>query len=333
MLAALYELTKPLLFRVDPETAHERAVELLRTAPQIPGMLSALRRLAAAPDRPTTLAGLKLRNPLGLAAGFDKNAELIPSLAALGFGFLEVGTLTWHPQPGNPRPRLFRYPERRALVNRLGFNNIGVANAARHLERLTDRPVPIGINVGKSAKTSLDDAPAEYALSLERLCRLGDYFTLNISSPNTADLRKLHEPARLAQLFDAIATVRDKHKLDAPIFLKVSPDAEDADLVTVATAAKARGFGLIATNTTVKREGELAQLEAGGLSGAPLAARALAVTKLLRETVGREVPLIAAGGIDSKAALDERLAAGADAAQIYTAFIFGGPTIVKQLLG
>lgn len=332
MLARLYELTKPVLFKVDPETAHERAVELLRTAPQLPGGLALLGRLAKAPDRPTVLAGIKLKNPIGLAAGFDKNAELVPAIAALGFGYVEVGTLTWHAQPGNPRPRLFRYPEKQALVNRLGFNNIGVANAARHLERLRDRPIPIGINIGKSAKTSLEDAPAEYALSLERVADLGDYFTLNISSPNTADLRKLHEPARLAVLFDAIEGVRQKRKIDAPIFLKVSPDAENEDLVTVALAAKARGFGLIATNTTIKREGELASLEAGGLSGAPLRDRAGAVAKLLRETVGKGVPLIAAGGIDSKAEVAARLAAGADALQIYTAFVYGGPTIVSHLL-
>ncbi len=333
MLSALYELTKPLLFRVDPETAHERAVELLRNAPQLPGALRVLRALAAAPSRPTTLAGIPLRNPVGLAAGFDKNAELVPAIAALGFGFVEVGTLTWHAQPGNPRPRLFRYPEHRALVNRLGFNNIGVASGARHLERLRDRPIPIGINLGKSAKTPLEEAAAEYALSLERVVGLGDYYALNISSPNTADLRKLHEPERLLQLFDSISGVRDRRKIDQPIFLKVSPDADDEDLVRVAKAAKARGFGLIATNTTVRREGELASLEAGGLSGAPLAARAEAVVKLIRETVGRELPLIGAGGISGRAQLDARLAAGADAVQIYTAFIYGGPTIVKQLLG
>lgn len=332
MLGPLYELTKPLLFKVDPETAHERAVELLRNLPVLPGGLYLLRRLADAPERPTELAGIRLRNPIGVAAGFDKNAELIPALAALGFGYAEVGTLTWHAQPGNPKPRLFRYPQHRAIVNRLGFNNIGVENAARHLERMRSRPLPIGINLGKSKKTELDDAPAEYARSLERIGELADYVTLNISSPNTADLRKLHEPARLAQLFDAVDEVRTRRKLKTPIFLKVSPDAEDDDLKTVGRTAAARGYGLIATNTTVKREGALVELEAGGLSGEPLATRATAVCRMLREVVGPKVPIIGVGGIGSRADVDARLAAGANAVQIYTAFIFGGPTIVKQLL-
>ena len=327
----MYSLFKPLVFKMDPESAHNRIVVLLQVAQGAPGGLAVLETLFKEPHIPTTLAGMTLRNPVGLAAGFDKNAEMIPALAALGFGFLEVGTLTRRPQPGNPKPRIFRYPALQGLVNRLGFNNVGVDEALRTLEKLPRQPIPIGINVGKNATTSLEDAPAEYAECLKLLYAHGDYFTLNISSPNTADLRKLHEPERLKQLFDAVLSVVTAQAVRKPVFLKVSPDAELSDLETVAEMAARHGLGLMATNTTVDRTG-LDGLEKGGLSGAPVRARSTEVVRHLAKVTGGKVPLVGVGGIFTSEHAKEKLDAGAHAVQVYTGLIYQGPGVVSQIV-
>jgi len=327
----LFELAKPLIYTLDPEHAHERMVGVMKRVQRSPLMLGIVQRHFNAPPIPTVVAGLQCRNPVGLAAGFDKNCEMIPALAALGFGFLEVGTVTRHAQPGNPRPRIFRYPDLKALVNRLGFNNVGVEAAAKILEQTRRPGIPIGVNVGKSAVTALEDAPAEYAESLKIVFPLGDYFTLNISSPNTQDLRKLHEPDRLKQLFDTVGNAVAGFSTRKPIFLKLSPDAELADLEVVARMAAQYGHGLIATNTTVDRTG-LNGLEKGGLSGAPLKDRALNVLKHLRGVTGPQVPILGVGGIFTSSDAAERLAAGANAVQVYTGIIYEGPGIVQQIV-
>lgn len=328
-MGILYSALKPVLFRMDPEEAHDAAARLLSACQSSNAVLAAVGRLCRGPARPVRVAGLEFPNPVGLAAGFDKDARLVRAAEALGFGFVEVGTVTPQPQPGNPKPRMFRYPEREALVNRLGFNSLGAEAAARALER-TPRTIPVGVNVGKNASTPLDAAAADYAACVEILHAHADYFTLNISSPNTADLRRLHEPDRLKALLDTVGGALAR-KGAKPLFLKVSPDASPEDLSSVARAAVTFGCGLIATNTTVGREG-LEGLEDGGLSGRPLKAKALAALKLLKEATGGKVPLIGVGGISDAADARERLDAGADLLQLYSALIFRGPGVVKDIL-
>ena len=322
----MYSALRPLLFGLDPERAHGLVSGSLKLFQKTP----LLGLLGSVPEAPVEVAGIRFKNPLGLAAGFDKDAELIPALAALGFGYLEVGTLTLKPQPGNAKPRMFRYPEHRALVNRLGFNNKGAEDAARRLEALGKAPVPLGINVGKGVATALEDAPREYAACVSLLAPFADYIALNISSPNTVDLRRMHEPDRLKALFEAVRGALEKtgRKL---VFLKVSPDLEMAQLEAVARLAVEFGAGLIATNTTVDRT-SLPGLEPGGLSGQPLRLRAQAVLAALRELTEGKVPLIGVGGIFNAQDARERMKAGASLVQVYTGFIYEGPGLIREVV-
>ena len=332
-MGTLFEVIKPLLFRMPPEDAHHLTVGLLTLVQRVPFALTAVEALFKSQDAPVTVAGVRFRNPVGLAAGFDKNAEVIAAMGALGFGFVEVGTVTRHAQPGNPKPRMFRYPAHHALVNRLGFNNVGVVQARRNLEHAR-RPagLVVGINVGKSAVTALEDAPDEYAWSLNQLRGLGDYYTLNISSPNTKDLRLLHQPDRLERLLDLALNALAGAGPAPLLFLKVSPDAQDEQLVTVATLASSRGVGLIATNTTVQRDG-FEGMEAGGLSGAPLHDRSVQVLKLLRSATGGRVPLMGVGGVLTPQDAVGRMHDGANLIQVYTGLVYGGPGVVKAMVG
>ncbi len=331
-MGALYRVVKPWLFGMDPEDAHLRIASLLRLAQATPGALAVLRSVFSAPEVPARLGPLKLRNPVGLGAGFDKNAEMIPALASLGFGFLEVGTITRRGQPGNPRPRVFRYPALQAVVNRMGFNNVGADEAARTLEK-TPRPgIPIGINVGKNATTPLEDAAAEYAETIRILLPFADYVTINISSPNTKDLRKLHEPERLLPLLDAAQGEMAKATRPVPLFLKLSPDADLADLEGAARTLVERNVGIIATNTTVDRTG-MDNLEQGGLSGVPVRARSTQVVKALAAITEGKVPLIGVGGVFSAQDALEKRDAGADAVQVYTGLVYGGPGMVRTMVG
>ncbi len=291
-----------------------------------------------------TLFGCRFRNPVGLAAGFDKNAVAAGIWHLFGFGFAEVGTVTWHAQPGNPKPRLFRLAAERAALNRMGFNNNGAQAARRTLERQAlppagQRPAVLGINLGKSKITPLEQAPDDYASSLELLAPLADYAVINVSSPNTPGLRELQDDAQLRRLVERL------RRLPAcpPLLVKIAPDLEDEAIDAIARLAYEEGLaGVIAVNTSLNRLGfeqrRIAQTgrtlaeEAGGLSGAPLRGRALEVLRRLRAVAGPGLPLIGVGGIDSPESAWERISAGASLIQLYTGWIYEGPQLVPAIL-
>lgn len=337
-MSALYRLLRPLLFLLPPEAAHEATLRLLATAPRALARLA--RSAAGAPDpRLARLLGpLRLAGPVGLAAGLDKNGVAVPFWPALGFGFVEIGTVTALPQPGNPRPRLFRLPRERALINRLGFNNQGSEALARRLARLraTGRwpAVPVGVNVGKSRVTPVAEAVGDYVTTIGRLAGLADYFTINVSSPNTPGLRSLQDADALARLVPAAVEKAG----GAPVFLKLAPDLEQeaiADAVELSIAAGIAGF--VATNTTVRRDilarESLARYGGGegGLSGRPLWPLARqAIGHVLAAAAGR-VPVVGVGGVESVAQVRELLAAGCAAVQLYTAMVYEGPGLPARL--
>lgn len=337
MSAGFYErFVRSLLFRLDPETAHHLAINILREASRSSVLLRLVQALAgvgnAAPER--KVFGLTFRNPIGLAAGFDKNAVAIPAWQALGFGFVEVGTVTAHAQPGNPRPRIFRYPAEGALINRLGFNNDGaeaIAASLRELRRSGHVTIPIGVNIGKSRITPVTDAAADYLQSFHLLHPFADYIALNVSSPNTPGLRSLQEHEALEELLRAITDANARLAAPKPILLKIAPDLTDQALAEIATACERFGIaGIVATNTTVDHSGiTTAAAEAGGLSGMPLRARATKVVRLLRERT--RLPIIATGGIADADAASEKFAAGAQLVQVYTGYIYRGPGLLREL--
>ena len=334
MAAMLYALARPLLFALDPETAHRLTLGLADAA-------LASRLLAAfaprVPPAPVRAMGLEFPNPVGLAAGLDKNAEHIDALAALGFGFIEVGTVTPRPQPGNPRPRLFRLPEARALINRFGFNNVGLDAFMANVARARWRGV-LGINIGKNFDTPLEHAADDYLACLEGVYRAASYVTVNVSSPNTRGLRALQEgealDALLAQLVQARERLADRHGRRVPLLLKIAPDLDPEQLRGIAAAVRAHRFdGVIATNTSLARDGVEGlphAAEAGGLSGAPIRARATQALALLAAELGGEVPLIGAGGIMSGADAAEKFARGAALVQLYTGLIYRGPALIAE---
>lgn len=330
-----YSALKPLLFRLAPESAHhfaigasaalERALEALDHTPS-PVTSAALRQ---------EVAGVAVPNPVGLAAGFDKNAEAPHAWAMFGFGFAELGTITRHAQPGNPQPRLFRLAEDRAIINRMGFNNMGADEAARRLRSsLAQRPaVPIGLNLGKSKITLLEEAPDDYAYSFKLLAPLADYIVVNVSSPNTPGLRDLQDEAHLAEILRRLADAAEALDTRPPVFVKLAPDLADDSLVALAEVAQDAGaMGLIATNTTVGRTGlRTASDEAGGLSGAPLRDRSTAVIRHLYQNVDPKFPIIGVGGIFSAKDAYEKIRAGACLVQIYSAMIYEGPFLAKRI--
>ena len=353
---ALYQrLLGPLLSRDEGADAEQLSqltltalgqASLRRTWPIVSGALAGLAAELQHPDPrlEQSLFGCRFANPVGLAAGFDKNGVAAAIWHLFGFGFAEVGTVTWHGQPGNPRPRLFRLAAERAALNRMGFNNDGAQLLRRTLERQQlpppgRRPAVLGINLGKSKLTSLELAPDDYASSLELLAPLADYAVINVSSPNTPGLRELQEETLLRRLVERL------RRLPAcpPLLVKIAPDLEDDAIDAIARIAYEEGLaGVIAVNTSLNRFGleqrRLAQTgrtlaqEAGGLSGAPLRARALEVLRRLRATAGPALPLIGVGGIDSPESAWERIAAGASLVQVYTGWIYSGPALVPQIL-
>ena len=331
MPGAPYKFLRPLLFALPPETAHCAALSALRLCADD----------SAPPALPVSAMGLQFPNPLGLAAGMDKNADSAAALASLGFGFVESGAITPLPQAGNPPPRLFRLPPANALINRMGFNNCGAARAKTNLNRIRHRRFILGINLGKNAATPPERAGEDYLFGLETLYDCGDFFTVNISSPNTPGLRDMQSPMLLRPLLDSIVRRRnelaDKYGKRAPLAVKLSPDIKDDALSAVAeTIAKADIDGVIAANTTLARPAEMAAMqnagETGGLSGAPLAARALQMTRRLRTLLPPQIAIIGVGGVMNGADAKERLQAGANLVQIYTGLIYHGPSLPRQIL-
>jgi dihydroorotate dehydrogenase len=327
----LFERTiRPYLFRVgvgDPEAAHEWTLRRLATLSRHPAALAPLRRRYAV-RAPRTVFGVEFPNPVGLAAGLDKDGVALPAWPALGFGFIEVGTVTWHPQPGNDKPRLFRLPASEALINRMGFNNRGARELAARLTNLGRLPVPVGISLGKSRAAPLADAVDDYAASFRALRRHGDYFAVNVSSPNTPGLRRLQDRGLLDALLEALTD-------DRPILVKIAPDLTEQAIGEVLQVCSDRGAaGVIATNTTLARDGlapadaGLAS-EAGGLSGRPLAARVREVVAFIHRETNGALPVVGVGGITHPDDAVRLRDAGADLVQLYTGFIYHGPALVR----
>ncbi|HEY3507336.1 MAG TPA: quinone-dependent dihydroorotate dehydrogenase [Actinocatenispora sp.] len=345
----MYErLLRPALFRLgggDAEVAHETTLRALAACAGGPARLAALwaatrrYRYQARAD-PRTVFGVRFPNPVGLAAGLDKDGRALPAWPAFGFGFVEVGTVTRHAQPGNDRPRLYRLPASGGLINRMGFNNAGAAALAARLAALGPLPAPLGISLGKSKVTPLDEAVEDYVVSLRTLYAYGDYFAVNVSSPNTPGLRTLQDAGQLAELLAALSA--EARSLAAggtprPLLVKVAPDLTDEALGELLAVCAERGVaGLIATNTTLSRDG-LAEpdrtvgAQPGGLSGRPLAERALAVVRFVRREAGDTLPVIGVGGISDAHGALRMLDAGASLVQLYTGFIYRGPELVRQI--
>ena len=325
---AYQQFLRPLLFAIDAETIHHLAMGALQRFGPVMGAF-------AHPPDPRlarTVFGVRFPNPVGLAAGFDKNAVALPAWAALGFGFAEVGTITARAQPGNPRPRIFRIPEQRALINRLGFNNDGcdvVADRLRQLRASERWPrIPVGINLGKSKATPLAEATADYLLSFERLQNFGDYFVLNVSSPNTPGLRSLQDRTALNELMETVQRRNTEHR---PLLVKIAPDLEWGPIEEILALAQQYGLaGIIATNTTIDHSSvPEPKRTTGGLSGAPLRARSTEIVRFIAER--STLPVIAVGGIFSADDALEKFDAGAALVQLYTGFIYEGPGLVRRI--
>ena len=323
------QILRPLLFCLPAEAAHNLAMAALRLTPS-PFLRS---MFGPIPQRPLRLFGLNFPNPVGLAAGMDKNAVALPAWQAMGFGFLEAGTITALAQPGNEKPRCFRFPLQEALINRMGFNNRGASAAAKRLRRLKSSGrwpnIPVGINIGKSKVTPLENAASDYATSYNLLLPYGDYFVINVSSPNTPGLRTLQDSDSLAQI---IRTLKRIHS-GKPLLVKIAPDlTDDAVREMAALADSEKLAGLIATNTTLDHTAIPAPADqTGGLSGAPLRQRSTEVIRTLRSVT--QLPIIASGGIMDAASAKEKLDAGANLVQIYTGFVYHGPELIRDIVG
>lgn len=324
----LYSLARPFLFALDPETAHNAALRFSGLA----GLFA--RRPPACPVK---AMGLEFPNPVGLAAGLDKHAEHVDSLAALGFGFLELGGVTPRPQPGNPRPRLFRIPQARAIINRYGLNSVGVDVFVENLKKVKAKSI-VGVNIGKNKDSPNDKAADDYVVCLEKLYPHVDYVTLNVSSPNTAGLRDLQNAEVLSDLIQKVRTkreqLRDKHGRNVALALKIAPDLDEAAVLQIAAVARREQIdGIVATNTTVSRDA-VARFEhgneQGGLSGAPLRESSSRVLRILSRELKGEIPLIGVGGILTGADAVEKIDAGATLVQIYSGLIYRGPALVNE---
>ncbi len=324
---------RPLLFLFDAEAAHHLTIRLLGGASHFDVSLRALRHLQPT-SKATTLFGLTFPNPIGLAAGLDKNGVALPAWAALGFGFIEIGTVTAKAQPGNPKPRMFRLREQQALINRLGFNNDGADTIAQRLAALRASgrwpAVPVGINIGKSRATPLEKATDDYLYSFRVLRDFADYITLNISSPNTPGLRELQEPTKLSELLNAMGN--ETGRASKPLVVKISPDVSGAELKAILAVCEKNGVsGIIATNTTLDHSTVPPKLdEEGGLSGAPLRDKS---TALIREIAAQStIPVIASGGILNAESAQEKFQAGAQLIQLYTGLVYRGPQLLCEIM-
>ncbi len=329
----LYRAVRPLLFSLDPETAHLLSLSSLDALHCLGASAPAL------PSLPVSVMGLAFPNPVGLAAGLDKDGAHIDALATLGFGFIEIGAVTPRPQPGNPRPRVFRLPEAGALINRLGFNSQGLDAAVANLRRMRWRGI-VGVNIGRNFDTPNERALDDYLACLRGVYPYAGFVTVNISSPNTRKLRELQAAAELDALLAPLAAERTRlaaqHGTRVPLAVKIAPDLDDAGIDAVAARVLAHGFdAVVATNTTLSREG-VAHLrtsaEAGGLSGTPLRARATAVVARLRRVLPGSVAIVGVGGIGSADDAREKLDAGADLVQLYTALVYRGPSLIAEIV-
>ena len=327
----VYSLLRPLLFRLAPETSHHLTLGLLRRAAGLSRLIA-----TAAAAKPCQVMGLDFPNPVGLAAGLDKNGEYIDALATLGFGFIEVGTVTPRPQPGNPRPRLFRVPQARALINRMGFNNHGADRLIENIRRARYKGI-LGINIGKNADTPMENAADDYIACLRKVYPFASYVAINISSPNTQGLRELQQKQELDSL---LSVLKEEHKKlaklfgkQAPLVLKIAPDLGEQEISNIAALLLAHKIdGVIATNTTVSRAGiEGLSQESGGVSGAPLKEKSTAVIRQLAAALQGQLPIIGVGGIMSGADALEKFEAGASLAQVYTGLIYRGPELVDEI--
>lgn len=327
----LYSLARPLLFSLAPERAHELTLSLLQKAHK----MRAMRQHVAA--KPVTCMGIEFPNPVGLAAGLDKNGAYIDALAGLGFGFIEIGTITPRPQSGNPKPRLFRIPKAKAIINRMGFNNDGVDQLIENVKAAKFKGI-LGINIGKNADTPVEDAVSDYLICLEKVYNYASYITVNISSPNTKNLRGLQSGHALTELLETLKNrqleLAEEHKHYVPLVLKVAPDLTEQDITFIADQLlQFKIDGLIVTNTTLSREG-VENLEhgneAGGLSGAPVFEKSTACLKAFAEILKDQIPLIGVGGILQGDQAKAKQDAGAALVQIYSGMIYTGPTLIKD---
>jgi len=332
----LYPLLRPLLFALDPETAHEVTLKLLNAA-----YVSGLSKLLypAVADKPVKVMGLDFKNPVGLAAGMDKNGDYINALAALGFGFVEIGTVTPRPQPGNPKPRLFRLPEHQAIINRMGFNNLGVDHLLAQVKQ-SAYPGILGINIGKNFDTPIENAVDDYLIGLRKAYTSASYITINISSPNTKNLRQLQQGDEIKSLLAALKSeqlkLQQEHGKYVPLVVKIAPDLSAEEISHIARLLLEFEIdGVIATNTTIARDlitGHPLADEAGGLSGAPVKDKSTAVVRGLAAELNGKIPVIAAGGVLSADDAEEKLAAGASLVQVYSGLIYKGPQLIADIM-
>ncbi|MFA7448580.1 MAG: quinone-dependent dihydroorotate dehydrogenase [Weeksellaceae bacterium] len=325
---------RPLLFHFDPEKIHHFTFSILTFSAKIPGVSFLIRSMYVVKDKrlERDVFGLKFKNPIGLAAGFDKDAKLYNELSDLGFGFIEIGTLTPLPQPGNPQKRLFRLKKDQAIINRMGFNNEGVKEAAKRLRK--NKNVLIGGNIGKNKMTPNEEAIRDYEICFDELYEVVDYFVVNVSSPNTPNLRELQDKKPLTDLLQSLQTKNNSKTKAKPILLKIAPDLTDDQLMDIIDIVKTTKIaGIIATNTTISREHLESenQTETGGLSGKPLRERSTEVIRFLSEKSGKAFPIIGVGGIHSAEDALEKLNAGASLIQLYSGFIYEGPALLKKI--
>ena len=323
-LRAYQRLVRPILFALDPERAHELTMAALRST-----RAHALLRRFAPPDRPVEFCGVRFRNRVGLAAGFDKNGVALPAWEALGFGFAEIGTITAQPQPGNPKPRIFRYPEQQAIINRLGFNNDGAAAVAKRLRRLRESGrwprIPVGINIGKSKVTPLEHAAEDYVESFRLLREYADYVVINVSSPNTPGLRELQDAEQLSHLLHVLQNENAGAK---PLLIKIAPDLTSEQIEDMIVTCEAKRIaGLIATNTTLDHTA-VRNDQAGGLSGAPLLTKSNEIIRAIRARSA--LPIIGVGGVTDADSAQAKIDAGAQLLQIYTGLIYRGPALIRE---
>jgi len=332
----MYSFLRSFLFRLDAETAHQLTLQTLRITNYLPPALWLMKRIYAAPSKPVQAFGLTFKNPVGLAAGYDKDGIAIKGLAALGFGHVEIGTVTPKPQTGNPRPRVFRLLEDEAVINRMGFPGRGAEFVGKQLSVISDRSSAIiGVNLGKNKDTPLEEAGNDYVELMKVFAPLADYLTINVSSPNTVGLRRLQGREMLEGLLSQINAVRNTLHVKRPILVKISPDMNDDELDDAVGAILDQGMdGIIAANTTLSREGlrSRSKGEEGGLSGSPLKVRSEAVLSRVVKRVDGKVPIISVGGIMSPDDVKKRLALGASLVQVYTGLIYRGPKLVQEIV-